>query len=189
MMLLKRVVDALAFRSRVYREVEEDTAFTTTAWVLVIVVSFLSQLGSQVSGNYRDWLGKTAGGTILTVVGFAAAATVISWVGRAFFGSRVRFRGLVRTLGLAYVWNVVGVVGALAIYPELARFAAWARALGAALGLLAWMAAAKEALGLGWGQTVLTVVLGWVFLLLMMAGMALILLGAGVVLSGGLFGF
>ena len=188
-MVLKRIADVLTFRRQVYAEVEDDTGFTTTAWLLVMVVSFLSQVGSQVSASYGDWLARSAGGTILTVIGFGVAATVMSWVGRAFFGSRVRFRGLVRALGLAYVWNIVGVVGVLGISPGLGWLVAPARVLGATLGLVSWGLAAKEALGLRWGQTVLTVGLGWGFLLLMMVGMALISLGVGFVLSGGLFGF
>jgi hypothetical protein len=188
-MVLKRIADVLTFRRQVYAEVEDDTGFTTTAWLLVMVVSFVSQVGSQVSGNHGNWLARSAGGTILMVVGFGVAATVMSWVGRAFFGSRVKFRGLVRALGLAYVWNIVGVVGILGVNPGLGWLAAPARVVGATLGLGSWMLAAKEALGLRWDQTVLTVGLGWGFLLLMMVGMALMSLGVGVVLLGGLFGF
>ena len=48
-MLINRIIGAFTFRKGVYAEVEEDTSFTTTAWILVAVVAFLNQLGSAAS--------------------------------------------------------------------------------------------------------------------------------------------
>ncbi len=47
-MLTNRIIGAFSFRREVYAEVEKDTTFTTTAWLLVIVFGFLNQLGSHV---------------------------------------------------------------------------------------------------------------------------------------------
>ena len=162
-MLSDRIISAFTFRRGVYKEVEEDTTFTNTAWLLVIVVSFLSQLGSRASRNPVHWLIGAVVGTIFAVIGFAVGAFIVNWVGRTVFNAEVTFEELVRTLGLAYVWNVVGVLGisgalsgALACLLVPVRVVAWV------LGLISWFVAAKEALDLEWVQTIVTVIVGWV---------------------------
>jgi hypothetical protein len=113
-MLVERIIGAFTFRRQVYAEVERDTTFTMAAWLLVAVVAFLNQLGTHASTRVLEWLGSTVVGTIWSVIAFAVAAYIMNWVGRALFRADVTFEELTRTLGLAYVWNVVGVIGILA---------------------------------------------------------------------------
>jgi len=179
-MLTDRIIGAFTFKKATYAEVEKDTSFTQTAWIIVAVVSFLSQLGSSASRNIGHWLIGSIVGTIFAVVGFALAAFVIAWVGRAVFKADVTFEEMVRTLGLAYVWNVVGVLGVLAVLSDaLSCLLAPALFAGAILGLIAWFVAAKEALDLEWVQTIITVIIGWIvlFVVLAIAGAVLGLLG------------
>jgi hypothetical protein len=191
-MLMDRIVGAFTFRKGVYAEVEQDTSFTTTAWILVAVVAFLNQLGSYASADLGGWLIGAVVGTILTIIGFAVGALVINWVGRAVFHAEVSFDELVRTLGLAYVWNVVGVLGILGLLGEgmacvlgLIMFIAWI------LTMIAWFMAAKEALDLEWLQTIVTVFLGFLALAVVsfvIGGLVLGALGLGAVALGGLLG-
>jgi len=171
--------------------VEEDTTFTTTAWILVAVVAFLNQLGSYASGNLGNWLIGAVVGTIFAVIGFAVAALVINWVGRAVFKAEVTFHELVRTLGLAYVWNVIGVFGVLAAISEtLSCVLAPVMVIGVILMVIAWFVATKEALDLDWVKTIITVILGWLALIAIMivAGVVLGLLGVGTAGLLGAFG-
>ncbi len=191
-MLTNRIIGAFSFRREVYAEVEKDATFTTTAWLLVIVVAFLNQLGSRASGNLVDWLIGAVVGTIFAVVGFAVAALVINWVGRAVFNAEVTFEEMVRTLGLAYVWNVIGVIGALAAFSEaLSCLLAPVMIIAGILLVVSWFVAAKEALDLDWVQTIVTVILGWIALvaITIIAGVVLGLLGLGAAAVGGLLGF
>ena len=57
------------------------------------------------------------------------------------------------------------------------------------LGLVAWFIAAKEALDLEWLQTIVTVFLGWIALVIItaLAGLVLGILGFGAAAIGGLF--
>ena len=82
---------------------------------------------------------------------------------------------MVRTLGLAYVWNVVGVVGALSAFSLLACLLAPALVIGWIMLIISWFVAAKEALDLDTGQTIITVVLGWVTFGIIMAVGSMIL--------------
>lgn len=190
-MLTERIIGAFTFRKEVYAEVEQDSSFTTTAWILVAVVSFLNQLGSFASTDIPGWLIGAVVGTIFTVIGFAVAALVINWVGRAAFNADVTFNELVRTLGLAYVWQIVGVIGIVSAFSSALScllspviFLAWI------LMVVAWFMAAREALDLSTGQTIITVILGFVALLVVsvLAGIILGIFGIGAAALGGLLG-
>jgi hypothetical protein len=188
-MLTQRIIGAFTFRKGVYAEVEKDTSFTQTAWIIVAVVAFLNQIGSNASGNLVNWLVGALGGTIFAVVGFAVAAWVINWVGKTVFKADVTFDEMVRTLGLAYVWQVVGVFGILSAFSAaLSCVLAPIMVIAAILLVVAWFIAAKEALDLEWLQTIITVILGWIALIVivLIGGAILGLLGFGVASIGGL---
>jgi len=191
-MLTDRIIGAFTFRSGVYKEVEEDTTFTTTAWLLVIVIGFLNQLGSHASRNLINWLGGAVVGTVMVIIGFAVGAFIVNWVGRTVFNAEVTFDELVRTLGLAYAWNIVGVIGALAAFSTaLSCLLTPVTVLAAIAGLIAWLVAAKEALDLEWVQTIVTVFLGWVvmaIITIVIGGFVLGLLGLGAAAVGVLTG-
>jgi len=191
-MLTERIIGAFTFRKGVYAEVEKDTSFTQTAWIIVAVVAFLNQIGSNASGNLANWLVGAVVGTIFAVIGFAVAALVINWVGRTVFNADVTFEEMVRTLGLAYVWQVVGVFGILSAFSSaLSCVLAPVMIVAAILLVVAWFIAAKEALDLEWVQTIITVILGWIALIVivLIGGAILGLLGFGAAALGGLLGF
>jgi len=189
-MLSERIMGAFTFRKGIYAEVEQDANFTSTAWLLVAVVAFLNQIGTNASGDFVNWLVSAVVGTVFAVVGFAVGAFVISWVGKSFFNADVTFEEMVRTLGLAYVWNVVGFIGVLsAISGALSCLLAPVMIIAAIATIVAWFIAAKEALDLEWGQTILTVILGWIalFVITLLSGLVLGMMGFGAAAIGGLF--
>ncbi len=189
-MLSERIMGAFTFRKGVYAEVETDASFTSTAWLLVAVVSFLNQLGTNASGEIVNWLVGAVVGTVFAVLGFAVGAFVISWVGKTIFNADVTFEEMVRTLGLAYVWNVVGFIGVLsAVSTALSCLLAPVMLIAGIATIVAWFVAAKEALDLEWVQTIITVVLGFVALIVIsvISGLVLGMMGFGAAALGGLF--
>jgi len=191
-MLSERIIGAFTFRSGVYAEVEKDTTFTTTAWILVVVVAFLNQIGSFASSELVNWLVGAVVGTIFAVIAFAVGALVINWVGRGVYKADVTFEELVRTLGLAYVWNVVGFIGIVTAFSTTRScLLAPVMVIAAILLIVAWFIAAKEALDLDWVKTIITVILGWIALIVItaIAGIVVGLLGFGSAALGGLLGF
>ena len=189
-MLSERIMGAFTFRKGVYAEVETDASFTSTAWLLIAVVSFLNQLGTNASGEIVNWLVGAVVGTVFAVLGFAVGAFVISWVGKTIFNADVTFEEMVRTLGLAYVWNVVGFIGVLsAISTALTCLLAPVMIIAAIATAVAWFIAAKEALDLDWGQTIITVILGWIalFIITAISGVVLGIMGFGAAAVGGMF--
>lgn len=186
-MLTQRIIGAFTFRKGVYKDVEHDPSFTSTAWLIVIVVALLNQLGTFGFG--ASWLLATLLGTVAAVIGFAIAAYVVTWVGKAVYKADVTFNEMVRTLGLAYVWRAVGLLGILGGF--ITCLLAPALIVAAILGLVAWFVAAKEALDLEWGQTIITVILGWLVILVIsiITGLILGALGIGAYTIGSAFGF
>jgi len=186
---MDRIIKAFTFKTEVYAEVESDTSFTTTAWIIVAVVAFLNALGSLSFDNFGSSLLGAVLSAVIAVIGFALAAFVINFVGRTVFKAEVSFEELIRTLGLAYVWQVVGLLGILgAISAGLQCVVAPALFLGAILWLISAFIAAKEALDLEWVQTIITVILGWIvyMIVLAVAGLILAAIGFG---GAALFGF
>lgn len=191
---MDRIMGAFTFRKGVYAEVENDPAFSSTAWILVAAAGFLGQLGANAAAGLDQpvrWLIAAVIGTVFTVISFAVGAAIVNLVGRSVFNAQVTFEELVRTLGLAYVWNAVGVLGVLgAVSGALSCIVAPAQLAGWALGLAAWFVAAKEALDLETIQVIVTVVIGWIvgFIILLLSGFVLGLLGFGAAALGGLLG-
>jgi hypothetical protein len=160
---MNRIIGAFTFRRQVYADVEQDTSFTPTAWAIVVVIAFLSQLGVYLADGIVSGLVGAVVGTIFQVVRFALGALVISWIGKSLFNAQVSFEEMVRTLGLAYVWNIVGVLGVVAAFSSaLSCVLAPITCLAPILGLVSWFIATQEALDLELGQTIITVILGWI---------------------------
>ena len=185
---MDRIIKALTFKTDVYAEVEKDVTFTNTAWIIVAVVSFLNQLGGRATTDIGNWLLGAVVGTVFAVIGFAVAAYIINLVGRAVFKAEVDFGELVRTLGLAYIWQIIGLIGIVGAFSlTLACIISPLLFVGWILTAIAWFIAVKEALDLDWVPTIVTVFLGWIALVVvnLLAGLVL---GAIGIAGAGLFG-
>lgn len=190
-MLSERIAGALIFRRGVYAEVEADKSFTATAWIIVLIFALLNQLGSHASESFFGWLVASGIGTLTAIAAFAIAAAVITWVGRGIYNAEVTFDELVRTMGLASVWTAVGVLGIIA---------AFSGALSCVLGpviviswvalVVAWFVAVHEALDLGWGKTIITVIIGFIpwAIIMILTGVVLTLLDLTATGFGNLLG-
>jgi len=177
---MDRIIKAFTFKTDVYAEVEHDATFTSTAWIIVAVVSFLNQIGARAETDFIDWILGALIGTVFAIVGFAVAVYVINLVGRLVFKADVNFGELQRTLGLAYVWQIIGLLGLFGAFSiALACITAPLMFIGWILTAIAWFIAVKEALDLDWLPTIVTVVLGWIALVVvnLLAGWVLALFG------------
>jgi hypothetical protein len=171
-MLMERIIGAFSFKREVYADVEHDSSFTNTAWAIVAVVALIIQIPAYfASESIGAWLLGAVVSILFTLLGFAIGSYVIAWLGKTLFSAEVSYEEMVRALGLAYVWNVTQVFGGF--LPLLC--------IGGILGLVSWFIAAREALDLDTGQTLLTVIAGWVvvFLVTAAAGFVLALFGLG----------
>lgn len=193
-MLMDRIIGAFTFRKGVYADVEKDASFTTTAWIIVAVVAVLNALGGNAEllmDNFLNFLLGAVGTAIFAMAGFALAAWVVSWIGQGMFGADTNFGEMVRTLGLAYVWNAVGVLGLCgAIFGPLGILVAPLTCIAFLLTLAAWFVALREALDLDMGRTIVVAIAGWIAIFMVFI-IGMFLLGALGIVAGtiaGVFG-
>jgi hypothetical protein len=186
-MLTDRIKGAFTFRKGVYAEAARDTGFTTDAWLIVVVVNFISQLGTSAAylSNGRGFVGFVLSvfiGTLLSLAGFAVTAFLISWVGREMFKATATFDELLRAMGLANVWRVIGFIGILAaITPLLGCVLAPVTLLAGLAGLVAYLFSIREATNMEWVGVIVTVVVALIVQLIVaaIAGGILALFGLG----------
>lgn len=201
MSLMDRIIGAFMFKREVYADVKKDTSFTPTAWGIVVGVNLINQLVSFLIagavatatlgalGEFGDLGGAAAvtGGsfvsalisTVIGLVAFAVGAYVIMFVANSMFQAKATFDEIVRTVGLASVWQLVGVLGILILISP--AFICLSGVLGFAAAILGAISAAiavKEALGLDWTQTIITIVIAWVVIAVVSAILGSLLVGA-----------
>ncbi len=179
-MLIDRIVGAITFRKGVYSTTANDVTFTNTAWLLVLVVAFLNRLGANGGILTTKFFGWLIGGVILAVLGvgvFALNAFLVTWLANTMFKASVKFEQLVRAMGLAYIWQIIGVVGIFGFV--LSCILAPITFLAGLAGLAANLFAIKETTNMDWTGTVVTAVLTWVvtFVIFLVAGLILGFIG------------
>ncbi|MEX2143304.1 MAG: YIP1 family protein [Anaerolineales bacterium] len=189
---MQRIMGAFTFKREVYAEVKADTSFTPTAWGIVVGVQLLNQVAGYLAataiatatisafGGLGELgaVGAVAGGSLVgalvsTVIGVAAFAVgvyVVMFVAKAMFQSTVSFDQLVRTMGLASVWGLIGFLIILAaISPLFLCLVGIVGLAGAILSAISSAIAVKEAVGLDWTQTIITIVIAWVAIFIVTA--------------------
>jgi hypothetical protein len=189
MSLMDRIIGAFTFKREVYADVKKDTSFTPTAWGIVVVVNLLNQFAGYLAagaiatatigalGGLGDLgqIGAVASGSlvgslvsaVVGVLAFAIGAWVIMFVANSVFKANAKFDEVVRTVGLANVWGLVGVLVILAVISPI--FLCLTGIVGLAAAILSAVASAiavKEAIGLDWTQTIVTIVIAWVVMLI-----------------------
>jgi hypothetical protein len=168
--MIERIIGAFTFKPGIYSDVKKDAGFNGSAWLIVVITAILNSIGTSAAashGRFWIWLVSALVAAVFTVAGFALACFVIAWVGKTVFNTTASFNEIVRPLGLARVWHIVGVLGLLAlITPALGCVTGIFSFTAGILGFIAWLIAAREALGLEWPQTIATVVLGMIVVLL-----------------------
>jgi hypothetical protein len=164
--MIEKIIGVLSFKPGVYAEAKKDTSFTSSAWLIVTITAILNSIGTTAAisqGRLGVWLVSALVAAVFAVLGFGLACFVIAWVGKTVFNTTASFNEVVRPLGLARVWHIVGGLGILAlITPALGCVTGIFSLAAGVLGFIAWLIAAREALGLEWPQTFATVVLGMI---------------------------
>lgn len=167
--MIDRIMKAISFRTEVYPEVSKDETFSTSAWIIVVVVAFISQLGGRavlIRFNFVGYLLGLIVGTALMVGAFALSVFVIKWLAGMLFKVELTFGELQRPLGLAYVFQAIQILGILGAFSAALLCIVTPITLVAAIaGFIAYLFALKMISNLGWGQIAILVVVTWVIFL------------------------
>ncbi len=193
-MMIDRIMGAFTFRKGIYAESARETGFTTDAWIIVVVVTFLAQLGASASvlstnQGFGSFLISVIVGTVVGLIGFVISVFLISWLSRAMFNAKAGFDELQRAMGLASVWRVIGFLSILgAISPALVCLVSPVTIIAGIAGLVAFFFAIREATGMDTVGVIVTVVVALVVQLIVTAVVSGILaifgIGAAALLGG-----
>jgi hypothetical protein len=177
-----------------YHEVEHDTSLDQQALLVVIIAAAAGGVGALLAGIIGGVLGGVLGAdvggsfvttilstiwvVVFTVIGYYIWAFVTQWVGTNLFEGRADFGEVKRALGYAYT-------------PQVLNVFSFIPCLGAILGfvtsiwtLIAAFYALREALDLDSTKTIITLVIGWVIIMVISFVITALIGGAGILASG-----
>jgi hypothetical protein len=186
--MIDRIMRAIRLDWTVFREIAEDQNAMTEAAIIVLVVTFLSGVGTFIGSLIAD---VGFGGALLAFFGtWLISGVLIGWIGWAiltFFVGTTFFQGrsdipeMMRVLGYANAPNLLGIFGFIPCVGWLISLA------GAILALIAGVIAVREAMEFDTTKAIITVVIAWViaFVISLILGG---LFGAGMLLSAGALG-
>jgi len=146
--LVSRVLRVLRFDIPVYKEVAADKTAMGQAAMVVVAAAILSGIGSLSQGLTAVLLGAVF--AVLTFAIYSAVATVVS---RALFKGKTDFQEMGRTLGFAYAWSGIGVLGLIPVLGGVITF------LSGLAGAVAGVIALRESSEFDTVKAIVTVVI------------------------------
>jgi hypothetical protein len=162
--MINRVIRAAMLDVDFYEEVEADTSLTQEALMVVILVSVAGGIGNFLAGIIGGSIGAALGGLILAVVlgviSYYLWAYITYFVGTNLFGGTADVGELLRTLGYASGPRVLAILAFIPCVGGLAGL------VGAVWALVAGVVAVRQALDFDTGKAIVTVIIGWVIVLI-----------------------
>jgi len=176
--MVNRVIKAAMLDVEFFRKAESDTTLTQEALMVVIIVSLIGSIGSFIGGIISGDFGSALLGLIVAlvtgVVTYYIWAYVTYFVGTQLFNADVDTGELLRVLGYA---NGPRALSILSFIPCVGWLIVLA---GGIWSLVAGFIGVREALDLDTTKTLITVVIGWVIVLIITAVVTAVL-GVGAV--------
>jgi hypothetical protein len=161
--MLNRVTRAAMLDVNLYEEVEADTSLNQEALIVVVLVSIASGIGAFLGGVLSGDIGPALLALIVTavlgVVNYYIWAYVTYFVGTNLFQGTADAGEMLRTLGYASGPRVLGILSFIPCAGALAALA------GAIWALVAGVIAVRQALDFDTTKAILTVIIGWVIIL------------------------
>jgi hypothetical protein len=183
--MFNRMMRAAKLEVAFYNEVEADTSLNQEALMVVILVSVAAGIGSFLQGLFLGSIGSAILGLILAVVlgvvSYYIWAYVTYFVGTSLFHGTADVGELLRTLGYASGPKLLSILIFIPCVGALASLA------GAIWSLVAGVIAVREALDFDTTKAIITVIIGWVIILLISLAIGAVV-GVGAVGLGALSG-
>jgi len=184
--MIDRVRRAAMLDVGLYQEVEADTSLNQEALIVVVLASIAAGIGGLVGslllgGNIGPGFMALIVAAVLGVVNYYIWSYLTYFVGTSLFGGTADPGELLRVLGYASGPRVLGV---LSFIPCVG----WVFGLGGAIwALVAGVIAVREALDFDTSKAILTVIIGWVVILVITTIVGTVLgvgaIGLGAVIS------
>ncbi len=156
--IIQRAMRMVKFDHTVYREIKDDPAATQQAGLIVLAVALVGALGSAFTSNgFLMFLMSF----IIAVLGWLLWSWVTMFVGTRMFGGQADFWQMARVLGYARIPSILSVF-------SLVPCVGWILSLaGGILSLVLGVFAIRESMELTTEKAIITVVIGWIALMLL----------------------
>ncbi len=183
--MFNRMIRAAKLEVAFFNEAEADTSLNQEALMVVILASVATGIGSFLQGVLRGDIGAAIIGLIVSavmgVVGYYIWSYVTYFVGTNLFKGTADVGELLRTLGYASGPQLLGILAFIPCVGPLASL------VGGIWSLVAGIIAVREALDFDTTKAIITVIIGWLIVLIL-TGVVLAVLGVGAVGLGALSG-
>ena len=152
--MIDRIVRAIRLDWTVFGEIARDRAALKEAAIIVVLVTFLSAIGTGVkASSFGTFAGDWMAGILVGWIGWAIITYV---VGRALFKGEAELTAMLRVLGYANAPYLLGLLNVIPCIGWLFPVTGWLLALAA--GVLA----IREAMDLDTIDAIVTVFIGWI---------------------------
>lgn len=162
--MIDRVLRAAKFDVLFFNKVEADPSLNQEALMVVVLVSGLSAVGSFISGliygRFGGALLALISTVLLGVVNYYIWGYLTHYIGNALFDATSDPGELLRVLGYASGPNALGF---FSFIPRLGGFVGF---IGSIWALAAGFIGVREALDIETMETLITVVIGWVIIMI-----------------------
>jgi hypothetical protein len=162
--MLNRLVRAARLDVSLYEEVEADTGLTQEAITAVVIVAALSGVGAGLKAliggaGVGSFFVALIVGILISLVGYFIWAFLTYFIGVNLFKGTADYGELLRTLGYANGPNALGLLSFIPVVGGLLSF------VGSIWALVCGVIAVRQALDFDTTKAVLTVIIGWIVVL------------------------
>jgi hypothetical protein len=157
--MIERIVRAIRLDWTVFREIAEDQHAMQEAAIIVVIVTFLSAVGSGIAAS-SFLVGFLVSWLVEILVFWIGWAVITYFVGTALFKGKTDIPEMMRVLGYAKAPVLLGIFRFIPCVGWIIALAGWI------LSLIAGVLAVREAMDFDTGNAIITVVISWVVALI-----------------------
>ena len=159
-LIFQRAMRMVKFDNTVYREIKDDPEATNQAGAIVLAVSLVAAIGSLFGPKgFLVFLFSF----VFAVLGWLLWSWVTMFVGTRLFGGQADFWQMARVLGYARIPSILSVFALIPCVGWLLSLA------GGILSLVLGVVAIRESMELTTEKAIVTVIIGWIALMVVMA--------------------
>ena len=168
-MFMDRIIGVFKLDAAKFEEIEADKSATSQAAIVVLVIALISGLGSGLGASFMQtgFLGSFASSFLSVIVGWLVWSAVTYFVGTSFFGGKSDMGQMLRVLGFAYAPQILSIIPCIG----------WL--VGAIWSLIAAFIAVRQGLDLDNTKAFLTIIVGFIVIILITVVFGLIFGGLG----------
>jgi hypothetical protein len=157
--MLNRIIGIFRLDVNTFEEIEHDQSATGQAALVVIIVAIVAGIGSgfgaSIQGN--PFFSGFIGTLISALVGWVVWSVVSWFIGTSFFGGQADVGEMLRVIGFAQAPQILGIIPCIGVL------------VGWIWSLIAGFIAIRQGLDLDNTKALLTIIIGFIFLIVVYA--------------------